>query len=825
MASRTLLRTTFAAALAAVSPLTLGFVAASAQASPALLPFVVSNQSGRSEATYVYMIARDASTGAQGYIDSGGTWHAFSFPSSVPAGQPNPAAPDVSIPGPANGASETLEIPENMAGGRTYVSFGQKLYFYLSPGGLVEPAAWTSSDPNHDILFDWTEWARSGVSFDINTTMVDMFSVPMSVSITGTDGTKQTAGQLVSNGRANIFNALTSLGGDWANLVYTRASDGLPLRVNAPVHALDSGAFSSTFFDGYVNDVWTYYASHVLTVNTSVGTFTGTVGGTSFTFKDSSGNVIGSLQTPTTAEVLGCSGAMQPGGQPNETAILAVGARVCAALNRATLSTNTRAGSDTQPTSDASTFYTQPVSNQYSKVMHQNSVDGKAYGFSFDDVAGFSPSIYVADPASAGMTLTPWTGSTTTMSGDPITGPGGKCIDVAGDDTGGDGTPVQIWDCQSYAVDQHWTYTNNTLQTLGKCMDITSGGTADGTKVQLWDCNGTGAQVWQHRSDGSLHNPQSAKCLDDPSGSTSNGTQLKIWDCNGSTAQTWTSAQFGSGGATAGATGAISSAITGKCMDVSGANSANGTSVQLWDCNGSNAQVWTQYSDNTLRALGKCLDATGAGTADGTKLEIWDCNGGANQVWQAYNGGYQNPVSGRCVDDPSSSTTNGTQLQLWDCNGTNAQKWSIPGQPVSGGTTTGGTSATSTIQAEAYTNQSGTQTETCSDTGGGQDVGYISNGDWLEYDNVNFGSNPLSTFSARVASGAASGVSGTVSVVLDNPANAPIGSFAIGNTGGWQTWETVPANITGTTGTHTVYLKFATGSGQDFVNINWLTFS
>ncbi len=282
----------------------------------------------------------------------------------------------------------------------------------------------------------------------------------------------------------------------------------------------------------------------------------------------------------------------------------------------------------------------------------------------------------------------------------------------------------------------------------------------------------------------------------------------------------------GGGGATAGATGAVTSGIAGKCMDVSGSNSANGTHVQLWDCNGTSAQNWTQYSDNTLHALGKCLDATGNGTANGTKLEIWDCNGGANQVWQVYNGGYINPVSGRCVDDPSSSTTNGTQLQLWDCNGTNAQKWSIPGQGVSGGGgSTGGTSATSTIQAESYSAQSGTQTETCSDSGGGQDVGYISNGDWLQFNNVNFGSTPLSTFKARVASGAAAGVSGLVEVHLDSLTNPSIGSFAIGNTGGWQTWETVPANISGTTGTHTVYLKFTTGSGQDFVNVNWFSFS
>jgi hypothetical protein len=143
--------------------------------------------------------------------------------------------------------------------------------------------------------------------------------------------------------------------------------------------------------------------------------------------------------------------------------------------------------------------------------------------------------------------------------------------------------------------------------------------------------------------------------------------------------------------------------------------------------------------------------------------------------------------------------------------------------PTTGG---GGVSATSTIQAETFLNKSAQpRTETTTDTGGGLDVGWIGNGDWLQYNNVNFGSQPLTQFKARVASGAASGVSGLVEVHLDSLANPTVGSFAIGNTGGWQSWRTVPANMTATTGTHTVFLKFVTGSGQNFVNVNWFTFS
>ncbi|MEU9399096.1 glycoside hydrolase family 16 protein [Streptomyces sp. NPDC048242] len=161
-----------------------------------------------------------------------------------------------------------------------------------------------------------------------------------------------------------------------------------------------------------------------------------------------------------------------------------------------------------------------------------------------------------------------------------------------------------------------------------------------------------------------------------------------------------------------------------------------------------------------------------------------------------------------------------------------------PGHPMtvdyvqvlqSGGGTTpppsgGGRDAYGTIQAESYDSQSGTTTESTTDTGGGQDIGYVSGGDWALYKGVDFGSTPAAQFKARVASGAADGVSGLVEVRLDSRSNAPVGSFAVGNTGGWQTWRTVPANISSVTGKHDVYLTFTSGQPADFVNVNWFGF-
>lgn len=72
--------------------------------------------------------------------------------------------------------------------------------------------------------------------------------------------------------------------------------------------------------------------------------------------------------------------------------------------------------------------------------------------------------------------------------------------------------------------------------------------------------------------------------------------------------------------------------LAGKCVDVAGAGSANGTAVQLYDCNGTAAQQWSNPGDGTLRALGKCLDVVDRGTADGAAVQLWDCSGGQPAV-------------------------------------------------------------------------------------------------------------------------------------------------------------------------------------------------
>ncbi|WSQ62621.1 family 16 glycosylhydrolase [Streptomyces sp. NBC_01217] len=134
-----------------------------------------------------------------------------------------------------------------------------------------------------------------------------------------------------------------------------------------------------------------------------------------------------------------------------------------------------------------------------------------------------------------------------------------------------------------------------------------------------------------------------------------------------------TTGDSGSGG-----TGGTITGLGGKCVDVAGASAANGTAVQLYDCNGTAAQKWTVGSDGTIRALGKCLDVKDNSTADGAQLQLWDCVGGANQRWGVSGArDIVNVQADKCMDATGNSSANGTRLQIWTCSGTANQKWTV----------------------------------------------------------------------------------------------------------------------------------------------------
>jgi glycosyl hydrolase family 64 (putative beta-1,3-glucanase)/cellulose binding protein with CBM2 domain len=362
----------------------------------ATLPVTVTNDTGRNDQVFLYVLGTNLQTGKLGYVNAAGEFTAWTGGASTPV-----PAPDVAITGPADGGRTTIRVPKGLSG-RLYMSFGRKLDFRLTTDGLVQPAPWAGGDPNHDILFDWSEFTLDNGGLFLNSSQVDMFAVPHVVSVTNGAGTTIRTGEVKAGGRQRVIDTIKA-SPDFAKSVVTRA-DGTVLRVLAPGKAADAGLMSPTYLDSSIAAAWNAYASKVLTVvpftDRPDHKFLGRTSGNVLNFTDSTGATVASFTKPSTANVWGCDGAL---GAPNDQVVGPIARTLCAALQRGTLGRL-----DTQPSGTAADFYQGEPVNLYNKVIHDNMIDGKAYAFAFDDVQNQESLVHDGDPRAAGITLTPF---------------------------------------------------------------------------------------------------------------------------------------------------------------------------------------------------------------------------------------------------------------------------------------------------------------------------------------------------------------------------------------------------------------------------------
>jgi glucosylceramidase len=148
-------------------------------------------------------------------------------------------------------------------------------------------------------------------------------------------------------------------------------------------------------------------------------------------------------------------------------------------------------------------------------------------------------------------------------------------------------------------------------------------------------------------------------------------------------------------------------------------------------------------------------------------------------------------------------------------------------------------SAKSQIQASSFNSTAGNniagnfqtwglETELTSDTNGGFDVGFASDGNYAVYKNVDFGTG-VTGVTARLACKQSPGnCGGTIEFRLDSNAGTLVASVTIPSTGGFQTWQTTQAvNASGASGVHDLYVVFkapATGT-TSLGNLNWFQFN
>lgn len=339
----------------------------------------------------------------------------------------------------------TLQLPL-VRSGRIYISLGKKLLVQLNAGNEANPALWVapapwsnSTDPSVNTLFDWVEFDYS-VNTDtnvpgmgVNKTEVQMYGLPIQMSLTSANGSKQTTGSLPGT-REKLFSEIEA-NPTFASLVQAGSDPAIPARIISPDNGLYNSAhnipgvptFDQTYLQQYITEVWQKYATQTLTMYTSAyGTYTGNVNSQNvLVFTPPSNGVdktVWNFNMPTTSDAIVGNGALTDpcyASGVSSTAqpiCLEIASAMSAAFNRSTLLVYPVITRDyTNGSCMVNLYYANSPTNVYSHLIHEDSLptanapDGAAYGFGFDD--NCNQSSFIADnsnPPSLLITVEPF---------------------------------------------------------------------------------------------------------------------------------------------------------------------------------------------------------------------------------------------------------------------------------------------------------------------------------------------------------------------------------------------------------------------------------
>jgi hypothetical protein len=332
----------------------------------------------------------------------------------------------------------TFQCPiENLVSGRIYLSLGKKLQGLglndvNNPLSLQQPSA--TGLPDSQTLYEFTELSATSqpaapldYTLYCNTSVVDFFSIGLGMRLDYSNG-GQNVSQSVGfvDGARDLVLAEFEKGStpsEFRNYVRKDGSNTI-LRVLSPVQkiALEPDGALAHFLDSAIDSAWTHYAQVVLNIPDTIAShaygyqWTGQLISnallamtcTQKAAGDSAGGDLESLgevchlAKPTSRIVFFCDDNQSPplsvpdrdtyrdaGSDGHKRLVSLIGA----ALNRGVFETYDDWGS-------AEKFYTRADGkfNWYAKIMHQYALDGKVYGFGYDDVYGQDPTLSRAMP-------------------------------------------------------------------------------------------------------------------------------------------------------------------------------------------------------------------------------------------------------------------------------------------------------------------------------------------------------------------------------------------------------------------------------------------
>ena len=289
--------------------------------------------------------------------------------------------------------SNFVYMPDIISG-RMYIGYGEQVYITFNQAadgriGYAGPDLNNPTDPNQDVLFEFLEFTIKNKEYWGNTSRVDYFTFPIVTRLFGYDGYDggqyydkydRTVGDVGT--RDELFNAFKNeVPTEFKTLVTDK-------RIMAPCKmTFNEGQIYGHYFDNYVNEFWSKYTNEDLVFTCDAGTFRGRVSGDSMRFTADGDSSTYYVYKPTTQDVLEGKGNFNRGSSRE----LVIEAQLCAAFNR---------GVATQPNNfnNEAQYYQNSVANFYAGFFHRHAIDGKAYGFCYDDVFDKSTLLHFTNP-------------------------------------------------------------------------------------------------------------------------------------------------------------------------------------------------------------------------------------------------------------------------------------------------------------------------------------------------------------------------------------------------------------------------------------------
>ncbi|CAL5867992.1 uncharacterized protein PFLUO_LOCUS2215 [Penicillium psychrofluorescens] len=322
-------------------------------------------------------------------LTPGGSWFAPKANGSISGIIPQIITEDIAIPMGDYGTNTSFTIPSYVQSARIWFADGHlKFYTGLNATGyltLVEPSPSNQHDPSANVNWGFVELTTNSDGLTVNLSYVDFVGLPLGIKVQGSNGT-QTALGVPADAVSSICSALSaqasSDGQPWDKLCISDSS-GNALRVIAPYDYIQQnpGAFAS-YWTRYISQVWAKYSTTPLTIDTqaAAGLVNCTTLGNSTLTCDGDNRP---YERPSAGDIFGCNTGPFAIEETDNDVHRAVVPRLCAAFDRSTFLLR---GGNVQPSLDSSHYYTTSPTDYYSKIVHEQEVDGRGYAFAYDDV-------------------------------------------------------------------------------------------------------------------------------------------------------------------------------------------------------------------------------------------------------------------------------------------------------------------------------------------------------------------------------------------------------------------------------------------------------